>query len=49
MQLNYGCAPSAMLHNIEGFAFWYAALVQALIAIVFFKAGKELKELLNQQ
>jgi hypothetical protein len=30
MQLNYGCAPSEMLANIMGFAFWYAVIVLAL-------------------
>src|SRR4051794_16639312 len=32
LQLNYGCAPSPIMRNVEGFAFWHAGLILLISA-----------------
>jgi len=32
LQLNYGCAPTSILRNVEGFAFWHAGLILLISA-----------------
>jgi len=41
MELSYGCAPSATLQNIYGFAFCYAVFALLVCAGAIFLAGRE--------